>query len=267
MPTREQDWIDIANEFETLWNFPNCIGAIDGKHVNIKCPVKSGSYYFNYKGSFSIVLLTLVDADYKFRYIDVGCNGRISDGGVFRNSSLSNALEKNLLNIPEPRMMADAQLTLPYTVVADDAFPLKSYIMKPYPSRNLTIEQLIFNYRLSRARRIVENAFGILANRFRVFLSPILLSPVNAEKVVLCSCALHNYLRIKSPTRYTPPGSLDMEMDDGTTRPGDWRSEGVMTPLGQQCGNRYTYDAKEIRELFCNYFNNHGQVPWQNKFI
>ena len=60
----------------------------------MKCPVNSGSYYFNYKGSFNIVLLALVDADYKFRYIDVGCNGRISDGGIFRNSPISKALEK-----------------------------------------------------------------------------------------------------------------------------------------------------------------------------
>ena len=73
MPTTEKEWVDIANKFEELWNFLNCVGTIDSKHVNIKCPVNSDFCYFNYKGSFSITLLPSVDADYKFRYIDVGC--------------------------------------------------------------------------------------------------------------------------------------------------------------------------------------------------
>lgn len=55
------------------------------ENILIKPPANSGYLYFNYKGSFSIVLLVLVDADYKFLYVDVGCNCRISDGGVFKN--------------------------------------------------------------------------------------------------------------------------------------------------------------------------------------
>ena len=88
MPKTEAQWRNIAKEFEDKWNFPNCIGALDGKHINMTCSRNSGSYYFNYKGFFSIVLMGLVDADYKFVYMDVGCNGRISDGGVFRNGQL-----------------------------------------------------------------------------------------------------------------------------------------------------------------------------------
>ena len=190
-------------------------------------PINSGSYYFNYKGFFSIVLLGLVDADYKFIYIDVGCNGRISDGGVYRNSSLSQALSENRLNVPAAQAVANSDAVLPYVIVADDAFPLKDHIMKPYPMRNLSKEQRIYNYRLSRARRIVENAFGILANRFRVFLSPISLSPDNTEKIVLASCVLHNYLRTKSPKRYTPNGCIDTEgIREGIVIEGEWHNEG-----------------------------------------
>jgi len=112
----------------------------------------------------------LVDADYKFIYIDVGCNGRISDGGVFRNGHLSKALEQNTLKVPPAEILPQSEKRLPFVVVGDDAFPLKNYLMKPYPHQGLPREQRIFNYRLSRARRIVENAFGILANRFRVFI-------------------------------------------------------------------------------------------------
>ena len=243
---------------------------MDGKHIIIKQPKNSGSFYFNYKGTFSIVLLALVDADYKFIYVDVGCNGRISDGGVYRNSSLSQAIDNNLLNLPPPRML-DAGTKLPYVMVADDAFPLRENIMKPYAFRGLSQEKRIYNYRLSRARRIVENAFGILANRFRVFLAPMLLAPENVEKVTLASCVLHNFLREKVPSEYTPPGSFDAEdMESGCIQHGEWRNgtenEGMKSiRIGKS--NNYTTNAKLIRDDFCTYFNTIGTVSWQEKFI
>lgn len=161
---------------------------MDGKHIRIKKPSNSGSYYYNYKNWFSIVLLAVVDANYQFVLVDVGCNGRISDGGVYQNSTISLAFEENTLNIPKPRSLTENSMPIPFMIVADDAFPLKKYIQKPYSQIGLTTEKRIFNYRLSRARRIVENAFGILANRFRVFMSPIGIGPEKAEKIVSASC-------------------------------------------------------------------------------
>ena len=118
-------------------------------------------------------------------YIDVGCNGRVSDGGVFRYSALNSALERNTLNIPQPKPLPGESQPLPYMLVADDAFPPRQYIQKPYSQAGLTREKRIFNYRLSRARRIVENVFGILANRFRVFMTPIGLTPETMEQIVM----------------------------------------------------------------------------------
>ena len=190
VPSKEEEWNSIAKEFTEKWNFNNCIGAMDGKHVLINPPANSGSYYFNYKHSFSTVLLAIVDADYKFIYTDVGCNGRVSDGGVFKNCNLYRALEEKQLNIPNPTVLPGTQNQFPFVIVADDAFPLKDYILKPYSQRSLNQERRIFNYRLSRARRVVENAFGILANRFRIFMTPICLNPEKVETIVMACCIL-----------------------------------------------------------------------------
>lgn len=97
--------------------------------------------------------------------------------------------------------------------------------MKPYPQRNLNEEQRIFNYRLSRGRRISENVFGILTSRFRVFLSTLCVKPESAVSVVMAAIVLHNFLRSKVPGRYTPTGTLDREDSDGELNQGTWREE------------------------------------------
>jgi len=121
-------------EYEKQWNFPHCVGSIDGKHIQIQAPASSGSNFFNYKSTFCIVLMALVDADYNFLYADIGCEGRISDEGVFRciYLSLFQKLDKNELNLPTASALDGRQILVPYVFVADDAFPLKCNIMKPY---------------------------------------------------------------------------------------------------------------------------------------
>lgn len=122
------DWKIIEHGFREQWNFPGCCGAIDGKHVIIKAPPESGSLYYNYKEANSIVLMAVVDHKYCFSYIDIGCNGRVSDGGVFRNYSLYRELENGVL--PEGHVL-----------VGDNAFPLKEYLLKPFPGNRLTSHQ------------------------------------------------------------------------------------------------------------------------------
>ncbi|KAJ8890935.1 hypothetical protein PR048_010444 [Dryococelus australis] len=105
--------------------------------------------------------------------------------------------------------------------VAGDPFALRSYIMKPYHFRGLSFSERVFNYRVSRARRVVENSFGIAANKFRVLRKPTLLEPTKAEKVVLAVCILHEFLISRRGQRYIHDGSVDTERTDqvnGTTR-------------------------------------------------
>lgn len=138
----------------------------------IESPINSRSEYFNYKGLFSVVLMTLVDANYCFTFVDCGCQGRISDSGVFRNSELFRLIDNTQLNLPPGEPLQGDNTPLPYILVADDAFALTTCMMKPYPGvYRKGSTQRIFNYRLSRARRTVVY-FAILgghASRLHIF--------------------------------------------------------------------------------------------------
>jgi len=174
-----KEWEEIQFGFNERRNFPGCCEAIDGKHVVIKAPRSAGSEYHNYKGTNSFVLLGVADHKYCSRYIDVGSYGRNADGGVFQYCDLYPLLENDSL-LPKRGVL-----------VWDDAFPLKTYLMKPYSKVNLTKEEKIYNYRTSRARIIVENGFGILASRFRIFQQPMAVK-VPTIKIVKAACAIYN---------------------------------------------------------------------------
>ena len=167
LPTTEGEWKDIVGKTFQRWHLPNCLAAADGKHIQLMHPHNSGSLYINYKGFFSIVLMALEDYDYKFLFVGIGCQGCISDGGVFRNCDFYGALARNKLNLPLPTEVPplnpgwNSTEPLPFVFVGDDAFSLTNFCMKPYPLTGLTEEERLFNFRLSHFRRISENTFGI----------------------------------------------------------------------------------------------------------
>nr|CAH7761150.1 unnamed protein product [Callosobruchus chinensis] len=240
---------------EIKWNFPHCIGAIDGKHVQIVCPANTGTEYFNYKKTFSIVLMAIVDANYCFQYVHIGCQGRMSDGGVYKNTPFNKALQENHLEIPPPEALPGREKLTPYVFVADDAFALTINFMKPYAGQLSQSPERVFNYRLSRARRIVENAFGIMASVFRVFRKPMQLKVDNVEKITKACVYLHNYLRKSKTSRslYTPSGSFDHEDLEN----------GIIVP--DRVPRRPPTEAKLVREEFKEYFMTaQGKVEWQD---
>ncbi|XP_018407677.1 PREDICTED: uncharacterized protein LOC108783575 [Cyphomyrmex costatus] len=256
-PSTVMEWQVVADKFNTWWQFPHCIGALDGKHINFRPPRKEGSMYRNYKGRDSIVLLGLVDAEYRFLFVDIGRNGRMHDASVFRESSLATQLYSETLNLPLPSPLPGYDIPLPYVIVADDAFPLKVHIMKPYPGRDLTFQKKSFNYRLSRARRTIENAFGILANRFRILMNIIPLSVEKVELITYACCVLHNYLIDKKVSWYVP---LELKNRTDIIQPN-------LSGISRQGGNHCSNTANTIRDQFCEFFNTVGAVPWQEKYV
>ena len=272
VPSNKREWKAIAKEFASKWNFPHALGAIDGKHVVMQAPSNSVSEYFNYKKTHSIVLLAVCNANYEFLMVDIGDSGRQSDGSVYSNSSLGYAIEQATLDIPDPERVSDnSDKVLPFVFVADDAFGLKKHMMKPYPNRNIPLEQRIFNYRLSRARRVIENTFGIATSRFRIFRRPIIAKVEKVIQITKAVVALHNFLMSKSNAEndlnYCPPNYTDTEGPCGF-RPGDWRKENTpssaLETIPQISSNNYSREAKEVRDDFKEYFcSPAGSVEWQ----
>ncbi|KAL1256488.1 hypothetical protein QQF64_012033 [Cirrhinus molitorella] len=215
---------------------------MDGKHIVIQAPANSGFLYFNYKGTFSVVLLALVDADYRFLVIDVGSYGSSSDGGIFSNSALGKSLSDGTLNIPPPAELPGAPEhgKVNHVIVADEVFPLKPYLLRPYPGRRLPSDMKIFNYRLSRACCVSENAFGILSHRFRVFQRRLLVSPTVADSVIKATCILCNYLR---PSEQNLQDELLEDVEESSGCPA------LVQPLHLQ-GNRASIEAQNLRDTY-----------------
>ncbi|XP_063220563.1 uncharacterized protein LOC134537203 [Bacillus rossius redtenbacheri] len=191
---KKEMWLSVAENFEKKWNFPNCFGCIDGKHVRIKCPANSGSQYHCYKQFFSILLQAVVDADGRLIAVDIGTPGRQSDGGNFRSSNLFRLLEAGELNVPECRPLPSTNTTVPFVLLGDEGYPLLSYLMRPYPQRDLDDRKRVFNYRLSRARNSVECTFGIMAAKWRLLNKAIESNVSNAVQIVKAICILHNFV-------------------------------------------------------------------------
>ena len=127
-----EDWKNVAEDFECIWNFPHVLGAIDGKHVAITCPPHGGSMFYNYKKFHSIVFLAIVDANYKFLDVDIGRDGSASDAQVFNHSEMKEAIESGDANLPAPERIHPDDGHVPYYFIGDDTFALKTWLMKPY---------------------------------------------------------------------------------------------------------------------------------------
>ena len=271
-PTTCIEWKKVAERFEKLWQFPNCVGAIDGKHVVMQAPPRAGSTFFNYKKTNSIVLMAICDADYKFLMVDIGDSGRQSDAGVFSSGNIGYVINENLLNLPQPRFFNGYDKAKhPFVFVGDEAFPLKTNLVKPYARNVLNDKKRIFNYRLSRARRVIENTFGICASRFRILRRAMIGKVEHVTEATKAIIALHNFL-IDDRRMYCPSGYAD-RIRNGIIKEGSWRNEdsnsqNALIDMGRVSTNNCSLEAKKVRDNLCDYFmSDEGSVPWQENVV
>ncbi len=159
-----------------------------------------------------------------------------------------------------PEHLPDDDRDTPYFFVGDEAFPLRTFMMKPYGRLGLELPERIYNYRMSHCRRVCETAFGILANRYACLLSVIKFQPNIATNIILAAICCHNIMQ---------NAAMDWEDDNNNVIPGEWR-RGNTLEQELQCihGNRESNAGKQLREYLKHYYNSAaGAVPWQDDMI
>ena len=144
-------------------------------------------------------------------------------------------IDDSSIGFPDPAAITQGGRDVPYFILADDMFALKTWLMKPYGRR-----KEIANYRISRGRRVVENAFGILVSRFRVMMTTIELPPETVRDVVMTCVVLHNILRSQYQGQH---GAQQPGGDDDDDVPGDGRLIG-----GAADGGRDRNPAREAKD-------------------
>lgn len=181
---------------------------------------------------------------YKFITVDIGSYGRHSNSGIFENSLFYNEYIKRKSLLP-PKPLPGITELVPYVIlIGDEGFGLQTYLLRPFPRSAVLHDEIKrkFNKRLCRARRVVENVFGILTQKWRIFLRPIESDIQTTVHVVKAACCLHNFIKMKQNT--TVVNDIENPHDIihrlTSTRPTNRRSSTT---------------AFEVREKFVNYFN------------
>ena len=231
----------VVDGFFQRWQFPQCTGAIDGTHIKIIAPKDNPLDYWNRKQYHSIVMQALVDHQYRFMDVYIGWPGSTHDARVLANSDIYIKGEAGTLLPNKPKNICGKDV--PLLFLGDPAYPLLPWMMKPYSDcGTLTARQRKFNYQLSRARFVTENAFGRLKGRWRCLLKRNDTNLKYVVQQVAACCTLHNVCEIHGD-------SFDDSWE--VANPEDTRaSSGVANQSSLTSGH-------DVREALATYFATH----------
>ncbi|XP_040286669.1 uncharacterized protein LOC120999712 [Bufo bufo] len=244
LPTTQQ-WLQIAEKFWDVCQFPNCAGALNGKRIRILKRSGSESECVSYKEYFSVVVMAVVDAQYRFLAVDVGACGRTNDSWLLED------LLNDSFGLPAPRPLPGTEgPPMPFVVVGDKDFQMCPNMIKPYSNRGLNFSKRIFNHRLTRARRIAESTFEILFRKWGILSTPRHLKRDTVDDIVQACVVLHNFLIMKKPLQD------DLQSDDcGLQSSQNWDP-------------RSTIAGNSMRHNFAEYFiSKAGWVDWQDGIV
>ncbi|XP_065360944.1 uncharacterized protein LOC135954657 [Calliphora vicina] len=251
-PPRGKEWIPLAEDFKEMWNLPNCIGSVDAKLINLTA--SSASTSKKIKSKQNLIVLAICDAKHMFTNIDIGLHNTQTDDTTW-NLEFYKQMLTGKIHLPTNEELPNSDINFPYYMIGSSTFPLKTYIMRPYPANQLTPDGIIFNEHLAKAHSVTENAFGVLTAHWKILQSPMHMSGSSAEVIIKAIVLLHNFLKTHDDS-YCPPGYVDVYEGEDVIE-GIWRQH-VTNPLtshGRIAGNNATQKAFDSRDYLRYYVN------------
>lgn len=233
---------EVVAGFKHKWGFPQCAGVVDGTHIPIVSPQEYPADYYNRKGWHSVLMQGTVNHLGHFVDVYIGWPGRVHDARVFTNSTLyRKGQEGDLLpRWTQPVGGSD----VPLVILGDPAYPLLSWLMKAFPDNGrLSSQQKVFNYRLSRARVVVEHAYGRLKGRWRCLLKRLDIDVQNVPELIAACCTLHNICEVHGDS-----------FDDSWLEGVDVTSEAESTHVGAT----QSASGDNVRRAFMSHFQHNS---------
>ena len=245
LPSTVQEVEELVSGYKKCHGFPQCIGAIDGTHINIQQPNENYTDYINRKGKYSINVQALCDYKYCFTDVVVKWPGSVHDARIFANSNLNRSLRDNI--IPScPKVIVEGEAAVPICILGDPAYPLLPYVMKEFPAGGSTVSEQFFGYRMSSARMTIECAFGRLKGRFGALRRPMDIKLSDLPTVIHSCFVLHNICELNRE-----------QVPDGLVQAANALERNVQPPCASNrstTGNNETVGRRN-RNIFVKYFD------------
>ncbi|XP_075675018.1 uncharacterized protein LOC142644255 [Castanea sativa] len=174
-------------------HFQDCIGAIDGTHIQVVIGGDKKTPYYNRKGVTSFNVMAACDFDLLFTYVMAGWEGAAHDTRIFLDS-----FHRQSVNFPKPPPGK-------YYLV-DAGYPLRNGYLPPYKGQRYHVADFRragrgnhleerFNYVHSSLRSVIERTFGVWKNRWKILKQMPSYDIKDQRNIIVATCVLHNYIR------------------------------------------------------------------------